>query len=729
METAPAAPRVIRAPSVNWRIVRLGAFTGVMGVLSGYAVFFMWLEEAEHPWKFGLALFCAGLLSLIFEWLREKIQGGEHEHGHGHAPLSRMLVTFIMLVMAELFVMGWDHTATMEGGKFLAASQAVTGQAISGGPALNLAVLAGIWVSVGAVLAGWLTSLIPCAGHESLAKKVRNSAGSGALAGLVAAPVTLLVYVLAVRVLGALNLLFFHHDQWRQNVHTLESDFSPPTASLQHLREQRSGYNSLFAAGFRAVGWLDDSLGNHWWTPLILITAWVLLMRYLLKKELGYPAFFLGLLALMIILAPLLDNLGNLFVMLVLAALIWTFPGALLGAMVPLLNRPSDMPRIWGLIAFLGAAILLGVTAVRLSAWFLIPALLLVAAGIIFQRGGRLEDYWPFLALSTATVVAGLTFVIQQATFAGVFGKFHAINSVPATLAPRPPSLLDNTWWLNPRQADFLKTLNNQNWMLQRPFKIPNLDLKSGTSGLLQGKFGLNGKPLLFQDLMKGSPAPTPNAPPEINQFLKEQAAKAEQARQAKMRETEHRLMSLQQGLMGLERQMDEVSEELAGFREEAAHFPSHPFHERMEKVHEIALELGELDGEIDEASADAANLQTDSRKLTLDTLPPESAADPVKVAQSNQFNQRIRDAKNTLAHQLEEHSKGINALRDDAEKFRLEVLPHLEHEVQETAARWLELAITGSLGFWITIGLLAGWSSHRAQEAPGVEPHAAAHG
>src|SRR5471030_1671087 len=82
-------------------IVWVGAVTGVLGVLCGYAVFLLWLEESTRPWKFGLALFCAALLSFIFEWLREKIQGEHHAPGNARA---RVIVTFVMLVLAELFV-------------------------------------------------------------------------------------------------------------------------------------------------------------------------------------------------------------------------------------------------------------------------------------------------------------------------------------------------------------------------------------------------------------------------------------------------------------------------------------------------------------------------------------------------------------------------------------------------------------------------------------------------
>jgi hypothetical protein len=38
------------------RIALACAFTGALGVLSGYAVFFLWLEHADNPRKFLFAL-------------------------------------------------------------------------------------------------------------------------------------------------------------------------------------------------------------------------------------------------------------------------------------------------------------------------------------------------------------------------------------------------------------------------------------------------------------------------------------------------------------------------------------------------------------------------------------------------------------------------------------------------------------------------------------------------
>jgi hypothetical protein len=44
-------------------------------------------------------------------------------------------------------------------------------------------------------------------------------------------------------------------------------------------------------------------------------------------------------------------------------------------------------------------------------------------------------------------------------------------------------------------------------------------------------------------------------------------------------------------------------------------------------------------------------------------------------------------------------------------------------------AAQALEIAITGSVGFWITVGLLACWSIHDHKNQEEAQPEASAEG
>ena len=78
---APAGPSASAEAQRNAAFVRcLG--TGALGIASGFAVFFLLLEEAEKPLKFLLILLLATVLSVIVEHLREVI---ENRHGAEHS--------------------------------------------------------------------------------------------------------------------------------------------------------------------------------------------------------------------------------------------------------------------------------------------------------------------------------------------------------------------------------------------------------------------------------------------------------------------------------------------------------------------------------------------------------------------------------------------------------------------------------------------------------------------
>ena len=87
-----------------------------------------------------------------------------------------------------------------------------------------------------------------------------------------------------------------------------------------------------------------------------------------------------------------------------LMAYLWAVPGVLLGALTPWLKRPAGYPKLWGLVAFAAAGILvIGALAIP---WFLAPATIFGAVGFWFRRGFEVERYWAVLALSVATNVS-----------------------------------------------------------------------------------------------------------------------------------------------------------------------------------------------------------------------------------------------------------------------------------------------------------------------------------
>ena len=113
--------------------------------------------------------------------------------------------------------------------------------------------------------------------------------------------------------------------------------------------------------------------------------------------------------------------------------------------MTPLLARPSENRKFWGFSAFAAAMLLLGITLLRLGwppdrglpvIWGVVG--LLVAGGGLLFALRRVEEGWPVLALTTATLVWGTSVLAQSLTFSGALAKFHLINTLPAAIEPPP---------------------------------------------------------------------------------------------------------------------------------------------------------------------------------------------------------------------------------------------------------------------------------------------------
>jgi len=125
------------------------------------------------------------------------------------------------------------------------------------------------------------------------------------------------------------------------------------------------------------------------------------------------------------------DILGAIY----LGAVVWAVPGLLLGGLVPLLKRAGRNPQSWAFIGY-GAAALLIVARILIGVrWPIIPAVLALISGLLFQRGMPVKQFWPFAALSVALGVSGAMSVWQEFTFSGVLIRLHRIDE----LHPKPP--------------------------------------------------------------------------------------------------------------------------------------------------------------------------------------------------------------------------------------------------------------------------------------------------
>ncbi len=391
----------------------LAGALGAFGTLSGFAVFVLLQHEGEHlPWVFVSSLLVAAVVSCIIEMTRDLIRHGEIEP-HELTP-PRMIVTILTLATFELFVAAWH--ALPEVWKEIAHElpAAVLGPELaqSAGATGHLIALAALWVVLGVGLAVALSHLVT-EDETGAPLSPGVSAFAGAGSGLLLAPTIVLAFLIVARAVGILLQMIFDHATWRGVM------------------------NSLVATGFwplalpaRIVVWLDGLTGVTILAPLVSIGIVVALA---VKKR------WLGVLALVFFVVPYLRDLSNLFMLLALAALVFGLPGAVLGGITPLLRRPSAIPATWSLVAFLTGTLLVALTLLgKTNAWFLVPAVVLLAAGIAFRRVPRLEEYWPLLALCIGLGLFSTTVVVQEVTFRGVFSRFHVIASLSDEPVAKP---------------------------------------------------------------------------------------------------------------------------------------------------------------------------------------------------------------------------------------------------------------------------------------------------
>ena len=133
----------------------------------------------------------------------------------------------------------------------------------------------------------------------------------------------------------------------------------------------------------------------------------------------------------------------------------WVVPGAILGAITPLLENPSQRTTPWTSVAtvvgFALAAFTLGTHQVqRISS---LQAQ--IAAGIILRRHDNLEVLCPVLAIAISLTISSLTFVPLhlEATFHQELINVVHIDSLPANMAEDPSGILGD-FYLVPHEVD-----------------------------------------------------------------------------------------------------------------------------------------------------------------------------------------------------------------------------------------------------------------------------------
>ena len=669
-KTTPTATVRAALVAAADRLMMVCLGLGAWGVLSGYALFVLLREQLEThtPWATLAALVVAAGVAWLSEALRERIGPGEThtENDHklqGDKAGPRLPVMILMLGMFELFVSAWHGVSELRSGELIDTGMVLLGDEM--GTRLNatwaLVGLALLWVLEGAVLAAVLgrtvfrqaNTLPTTHTFREALRPTLRNSGVGALAGAVAGAVGILLTAILMRTIAAVSFMASQPQEWLA------------------LVRRASSWGGIAWIIFKPLEWLSRLwMWGTWGWVLTLVALW-LVWGYCRSEKKYWPLGLLLAGMAILIISPLLDNFGTLAMLVFLASLVWAVPGALLGASVPLLRGPAAKPQFWSVAGFLAAAILGGVALLRGADQFLsleiIAGILALVAGIIFWRGGSLAANWPLAALVLALFV-GMATRVQQATFQGVLDKLSILVEQPQQKgsAPREISPLERLDRLKNFHTDTSWGLGDQHSLAPAPTPLRDFALAPLTAPATQ--------PATITP-----PAPTAlPALPHLYDFSKQlrgisrtledpsiTAARSLQLQTAAAQNTQKRT----EAFLGDERQVKIYLKDLESSLQ-AVRDRRQALEEALSTYRKHPLQDPGLD------PAQWPDRQGGVALLSLNTL-------------ERRLTQQIEHVQSLLA----EHRTGLSA------------------------GQIFELTVTASLAFWVTVGLLLGWSQRERME------------
>jgi hypothetical protein len=195
-----------------------------------------------------------------------------------------------------------------------------------------------------------------------------------------------------------------------------------------------------------AVNWLasgeDLAIAVPGWitVPVLFLSALVIWLRSE-DEGLGPIAGFALLGIVLSAVAPVLDGLIGVVLLLVGAWFVPTFGIALLA---PYLRPGRELPAWWGLVSLLGGlavalwvAVILQDTDFTYRGIIAIAGLVAAATGTLILRRVPMNELWPLLAITIGLFILGLSAAFQQLTFAGALKQLHpvAYTQMPERIA------------------------------------------------------------------------------------------------------------------------------------------------------------------------------------------------------------------------------------------------------------------------------------------------------
>jgi hypothetical protein len=411
----------------------LGAFSGAWGMVTGFALFIV-VEEYIATWWLPVgAVILATIAAAVVEWLRSLAEG----HDVGRPTLSRALSFFVLLIVFEVFIYAF-HDLMKDSDVWAHTADDLFG-AVSFRGILNLVVFLSLWLILAAALGGALGNAVALMPHLKSREELTAELGADTAAsvesahqraitreslwiglkaglkiGLLTIPLIVLGYAVLIRLGWATLDMWFGSGQW--SLPDGEDWFTYLAALM------------IFAAIFSAVsesnkggaGFLVAYFGLHAYTWYTGDTSHTL-------------TGFVGQLWRTVLLA-------------VSVASLWAAPAVVMGVLAPFLRRPSQYPWLWAPLA-LGAAA--GAVVVLLlqrepALYYVVPVVLVAMAVLIRVGVASIDELWPLMAASVATIIALATAVVLNLTPLAMYRSIDAVVIPPSLgstergyLAPR----------------------------------------------------------------------------------------------------------------------------------------------------------------------------------------------------------------------------------------------------------------------------------------------------
>lgn len=671
--------QLVRETLPPWPSFWRCALTGAFGIASGFAVFLLWLDHISHePGRFVVALGVAVLVAFTFDSLKDELDGRQH-----HRDPPRLLVLVVLLTMAELFIMGFHSTVELKADQLTETLHTLLGKDMARQHALGVV---GIWLVLGAAIAVGLGATIFKAGCEIPESEplswrrpavwgmpMLRSAIRGGLTGAVAGPLCMLLYIFVARFIGEYFWILGKPGEWRQHLKGAVQMVGGP-----------GGAAWLVWLPIQAIEMLDGVFGSVVGRHGPFLTLATLLALLVLCAWLRAVRTFLVVLAAMAIVYvyPVLAESGRALRLAGLMAYVWAVPGVLLGALTPWLKFPAGYPKLWGVVAF-GAAVVLVIGSVAIP-WFIAPAVAFGAVGFWFLRSVEVKQYWAVLALSVGTNIFGATHLVTRADFFNIQKDSFQLTKVPVqAFTYKDPALA--------RIAEILRKLRESDPLRgQSPFLPPGTQLPTSP----------------FRDR---SPWATVKVPPDPEAQLAANldALKAERDRIATLAAT---FVAGLAELDAMKHEHDEKTQSIATLEKRKYHEQ----HETLEKASAFTGKaIVQRAGLVAKA---AATLDQEGKGGSPGLVPYTGEPTPTALARLTAIRNEqalLRTEWDTvlvLARQVRDRGEGLCA--------PLLKMSHtvegLTIDLHDMALRAFEVALTASSGFWITLGLLASWSIRR---------------